>query len=269
MQDVITSFRNQRVKEIRKLAQRKYRESSGLCLVEGLQPVLRALDKGLEVELFVVAPDMLHSDVALRRLDEHVARFKTTCLHVSDEVYASISDRENPVGLAAVVRQRWTDLAGLLQSKNSLFVALHEIKNPGNLGTICRTAESFGVEGIILLGNTADPYDLATIKASMGTVFSLQIAREASPERYMHWCRKRGLAVVTTSARARHALSEAPWRFPAVLMFGSEAEGLPDELLEAGNLQVRIPMSGEATSLNLAVAAGIIVYEADRRRHAE
>ncbi|HSL94260.1 MAG TPA: RNA methyltransferase, partial [Bacillota bacterium] len=164
------------------------------------------------------------------------------------------------------VRQSWIDLRQLPTERQSLFVALHEVKNPGNLGTICRTVESFGIDGIILLGNTADPYDPASIKASMGTVFSLPIAREMSTERYIEWCRERSLTVVTTSAKARHALDEAPWQFPAVIMFGSEAQGLPASLLELGALQVRIPMSGQTTSLNLAVAAGIILYEAGRKR---
>lgn len=266
MQEIITSLQNQRIKDVRKLSLRKYRETSGLCLAEGLQPVLRALDLGFHVELFVLAPELLRSDVALRRVNDHIARCSTPCLQVTPEVYASISQRDNPVGLAAVVRQRPVDLDELAGVGNGLFVALHEIKNPGNLGTICRTAESFGVDGVILLGNTADPYDPDTIKASMGTVFSLPIAREMSVKRYLEWCQRKGLAVVTTSARARYALNEAPWEYPAVIMFGSEAQGLPVELLEAGTLQVKIPMSGQVTSLNLAVAAGIILYTADRHR---
>ena len=266
MRDMITSAKNQRIKDIRKLTQRKYREASGLCFVEGLQPVLRAMDQGLHIEHLVVAPGLLQSAIALGRIDEFLSRSGTPCLQVSNEVYASISDRENPVGLAAVVRQRWVELTQLVTGERSLFVALHGVKNPGNLGTIFRTAESFGVDGIILLGNTADPYDLASIKASMGTVFSLPIARELSTESYIEWCRNHNLTVVTTSSKAKHTLDEAPWAYPSVIMFGSEAQGLPAHLLGLGTLQISIPMSGQATSLNLAVAAGIILYAAAQNR---
>jgi TrmH family RNA methyltransferase len=224
------------------------------------------MDQGRDVELLIVAPGLLTSELAQRRLDEHLTQFDTECLYVSDQVYASISDRDNPVGLSAVVRQSWLDLSELPVDGTSLFVALYEVKNPGNLGTIFRTAESFGVDGIILLGSTADPYDVASIKASMGTVFSLPVARETSTQRYADWCRERNLTVITTSARAPHSLNTAPWEFPAVILFGSEAQGLPEDLLEQGTLQVRIPMSGQATSLNLAVAAGIIIYTAARNR---
>ncbi|HSL93948.1 MAG TPA: RNA methyltransferase substrate-binding domain-containing protein, partial [Bacillota bacterium] len=104
MQDLITSFKNQRIKEVRKLNQRKYREATGLCLVEGLQPVLRAMDQGSHVELLVVAPDLLQSELAAERIEEQLTKYSTPCLYVTDEVYESISDRDNPVGLVAVIR---------------------------------------------------------------------------------------------------------------------------------------------------------------------
>ena len=259
--DIITSTKNQRIKDIKKLSQRKFRTETGLCFVDGIQPVLRALDNDLEVETLVVAPTLLKSDVALERLKEEENK-GTPCLYVSDDVYDHISDRDNPVGLAAVIRQRWQRLEQLPEEKQSIYAALHDVKNPGNLGTIIRTVDAFGGDGVILLGQTADPYDPACIKASMGTAFNVPLVKLDNPDAFLVWSRSRGIKIVTTSARAPQTLSNTHIPFPAAVLFGSEAQGLPDTLLHAGDIQVGIPMLGQASSLNLAVAVGIMLYEA-------
>lgn len=257
--DIITSPQNSRIREARKLANRKHRQATGLCLVEGIQPVLRALDNGVPIEHLIVAPDLLTSDVARERIETAV-RSGTAVLRVSPEVYAGLSERDNPVGLAAVARQVWQDADRLSCEADSLFVVLHDIGSPGNLGTILRTADAFAVSAIILTGSTTDPYDTACIKASMGTVFGLNIASLRDYSDVLQWCRQKGLTLVTTSSRASQDTRQAKWRFPAAVAFGSEAQGLPPELLAAGDLQVRIPMRGQASSLNLSVAAGIVLY---------
>ena len=265
LNELLSSTKNQRIKDIKKLMLRKHREATGLCFVDGVQPVLRALDNNLDVESLIIAPDMLKSELAWRRIRKEEER-GTKCLYVTSEVYDYLSERDNPVGLAIVVRQRWQELDRIEVKPSGLFVALHDIKGPGNLGTIIRTADAFSVDAVILIGNTADPYDSACVKASMGTTFNVPLVKESDCEKFLQWSATRGLVLFTTSAHASHTLDFAPWRFPAAVLFGSEAQGLPEELLRAGTVGISIPMAGQASSLNLAVAAGIILYAAREHR---
>jgi RNA methyltransferase, TrmH family len=146
-----------------------------------------------------------------------------------------------------------------------VFAALHEIGNPGNLGTIVRTASAAGASGVILIGPSADPYDPAAVKASMGALFTVPVVAAASAAEFLDWARARSLTVVATSGRASVSCWDADLRPPLALLLGSEGDGLPDELLAAADLSVAIPMTGTAESLNLAVAAGILLYEVRRR----
>ena len=257
--EIITSTQNSTIKEIRKLQQRKYRAETGLCFVEGIQSVLRVIENGIVPQTLVYAPELLTSDVALNILD--LLRDKVRLLAVSSALFADISERDNPVGLAAIVQTPDRQLADLVVTDHAIYTALVDIKNPGNLGTIVRTIDSIGGNGLIIMGQTVDPYDPACIKASMGTVFNIPIIRITEPEEFVAWCKKNKVSLMTTSAKAPHDIGDAPFTYPCAVMLGSEAQGLPPELLDAGDIPVRIPMYGQASSLNLAVAAGIILYE--------
>lgn len=257
--ELITSSQNQTIKEIRKLQKRKHREETGLCFIEGIQPVLRAIDNGLLPETLVCAPELLTSQVAIDVVER--LRHSTRILCVSTSLFGDISDRENPVGIAAIVRPPKKELSQLAVKENSIFTALVDIKNPGNLGTIVRTVDSIAGAGVIVMGQTADPFDPTCIKASMGTVFSTPIVSINDPAEFLLWCREHHVSLITTSAKAPHDVGETDFTYPCAVMLGSEAQGLPPELLAAGDIPVRIPMYGQASSLNLAVAAGIILYE--------
>ncbi|MBS3949491.1 MAG: RNA methyltransferase [Peptococcaceae bacterium] len=257
--EIITSTQNLTIKEIRKLQQRKHRVETGLCFVEGIQPVLRALENDIVPQTLVYAPELLTSEVALGVLD--LLRDKVRLLAVSSALFADISERDNPVGLAAIVRTPIKQLADLVVTERAIYTALVDIKNPGNLGTIVRTIDSIAGSGLIIMGQTADPYDPACIKASMGTVFNIPIVSIADPREFLAWCKQNGVSLITTSAKAPHNIGETALTCPCAVMLGSEAQGLPTELMAAGDIPVRIPMYGQASSLNLAVAAGIILYE--------
>lgn len=257
---IVTSTKNPTIKEIRKLQKRHHREASGFCYVEGIQPVLRAIENGMHIELLVYAPELLKSDVAMATLKTLQERNIRT-LAVHSDVFEDISDRDNPVGIAAVVKPRYRELQQLEAGNSSILTALHDVKNPGNLGTIIRTIDSVAGHGIVLMGQTADPYDPACIKASMGTVFNIPVVKVSDPEDFLKWCKQKSVSLITTSAKAKHLVADAAFTYPCAVMLGSEAQGLPPKLLDAGDLPVRIPMYGQASSLNLAVAAGIILYE--------
>ena len=266
--ELITSSGNPVVKRVRLLADRRHRRSEGAFVVQGVQPVWQAVEAGADVEILLVAPGLLGRSAAARRITAMVAEQEARGVRVarlSDDLFTRISDREGPPGLAAIVRGRVAGLDGLAAGPDSVFVALHGIGSPGNLGTIIRTANAAGADGVALVGQTTDPFDPAAVKASMGALFTLPMAHAAAPADFFGWAAAGGVTVVTTSARAEQSFWEASYPRPLSLLFGAEGSGLPGEVLARGELQVHIPMSGTAESLNLAVATALLLYEIKRR----
>lgn len=189
---------------------------------------------------------------------------------LSDELFTRLAERDGPSGLAAIVRSQPRVLADLaahpgFDRAGSVFVALHEAGNPGNLGTIIRTASAAGADGVILIGPSADPYDPAAVKASMGALFTVPVAAAATAGEFLAWAASEGARLIAASGRAEAGYWDADLTPPCVLLLGSEGSGLPPDLIEAADLRVSIPMTGTAESLNLAVAAGILLYEVRRR----
>jgi len=263
MTDLIASAANPVVKRMRLLGDRKHRRREGAFVVEGIQPVWQAVEAGADVEVLVVAPDLLGGSPAAGMVAVQEAA-GTRVARVTAELFARVSARDGPSGLAAIVRARVPGLAGLAVRPDAVFVALHEVGNPGNLGTIIRTADAAGAAGVVLIGAAADPFDPTAVRASMGALFATPVASAAEAAEFFAWAAGSGVTVVTTSARARTSFWEADYPRPVALLLGAEGAGLPGDALAAGDLQVRIPMTGTAESLNLAVAAGLLLYQVRR-----
>ena len=263
--ELITSAKNTKLREIRKLAKKSYRDDTGLCLVEGIQPCLRAIENGYHLELLVYAPEILQSEVALAIVND-LERRDVNVLRVSKDAFAALSLRDNPVGIALVAKMRTTDLSHVAPRRDSILTVLFDVKSPGNLGTIVRTVDSISGAGVVLVGQTADPYDPQCIKASMGTVFNVPLVKVASADEFLTWCKRLQIALITTSSQATVDVADAHFTYPCAVLMGSEGPGLPRDILSAGHWSVRIPMHGQASSLNLAVATGIILYEVKKQQ---
>ncbi len=264
MADLITSSANPVVKRMRLLAERRHRRREGAFVVQGIQPVWQAVEAGAGIETLIVAPGLLGRSPAARMVAEQEAR-GTRVARVSDELFGRVSDREGPPGLAAIVRGRVSPLGDLPAGPRSVFVALHEIGNPGNLGTVIRTANAAGAAGVVLVGQATDPFDPVAVKASMGALFGLPVAQAREAGEFFAWAAARRVTVVATSARAAASFWDASYPRPLALLLGGEGAGLPAEVLARGDAAVRVPMVGTAESLNLAVAAGLLLYEAMRQ----
>jgi len=267
MTDLITSAANPTVKRFRLLADRRHRRRAGAFRVEGLQPVWRAVTAGYPVEVLIVAPELL-TNPAARRLVADQERAGVPVARVSRELFQRLSDRDGPAGMAAILRGRVGGLDRLPPVAGSVLVALHRIGNPGNLGTILRTADAVGAAGVVLIGETADPYAPAAVKASMGSVFSVPVVHTASAGQFLDWARERGLPVIAAAGAARAAHWATAYPEPVAVLFGSEGDGLPPEVVARCDGSVRIPMDGTAESLNLAAATAILLYEIKRGRRA-
>ncbi|HEY7875279.1 MAG TPA: RNA methyltransferase [Actinomycetota bacterium] len=260
---LITSTSNALVKRIRSLRRRRDRAREGAFFVEGIQPVWHALDHGAMVEKLIVAPDVLTSEPARTRVDD-ARSAGVDVATVSPEVFAALSERDGPSGLGAVIEIRSRALSDLDVSADGIVIALEAVGNPGNLGTILRSADGAGATAVVVVGDAADPYDPGAVKASMGALFTVPVLEVADLGELVAWARSSGLTIVTTSARAPTLYSEAAYRLPALVVLGSEGDGLSTDALSLGDLQVRIDMRGAVSSLNLAVAAGILLYEMRR-----
>lgn len=264
MPDLISSASNPLVKRIRLLADRRHRRREGAFVVQGIQPVWQAVEAGAEIETLVVAPDLLRSAAATRMVAQQQAR-GVRVARVTADLFARIADRDGPTGLAAIVRSRMSPLDQLTVDRDRVFLALHEIGNPGNLGTIIRTADAVGDTSVVLVGAATDPFDPTAVKASMGAIFHVPVAHTATVDQLFGWAERHRIAVATTSARAPQSFWQADYPRPVTILLGSEGTGLPPEILDRGQLRLHIPMSGHAGSLNLAVAAGLLLYEARRK----
>jgi TrmH family RNA methyltransferase len=262
---LISSSANPLIKRIRALAKRKEREERGAFVVEGIRTVWQALDSGAGIEVILVAPELLTSEAARLKVED-AASNGVPVVRVTRPVFESLASRENPSGLAAVVRVSKRTLHDINIDSDAILVCLHEVGNPGNLGTIIRTVDAIGGSGVIVIGEATDPHHPVAVKASMGALFNIPMARVENLEKLFLWARKHGIAVVTTSSRARDLHWSIAYPSPVLLLFGSEGEGLADVQVEQGDLAVRIPMYGTADSLNLAVAVGVLLYEVKRQQ---
>ena len=268
MAEVISSAANPLIKRVRQLADRRHRRREGAFVVQGIQPVWQAVEAGADIETLIVAPDLLRPAAAVAMVTEQEKQGMRVA-RVAPGLFTRIADRDGPAGLAAIVRARPVPLDGLTATAGSAFVALHEVGNPGNLGTIIRTASAAGAAGVILIGPAADPYDPAAVKASMGALFEVPVARAGTGEEFLAWAAGQHVTVLAAALSGERTCWEAEFGPPLAILLGSEGEGLPagllDDVGQAGGQRVRIPMTGTAESLNLAVAAGVLLYEVRRR----
>ena len=256
---IITSFANQKVKGIRKLEQKKFRQETGLFFIEGLRTVGEAVQVCAPIDSLVISPELLVSEFGQSLLN-HPNVAEVGRIQISREVYESIAHKDGPQGIGALVHQAWRNLNSIQSSDGDLWVALDAVSDPGNLGTIMRTADAVGARGIILLGQFTDPYDPTAVKASMGAIFSLDLV-QADWTAFRTWQADQKIALVGTSDSAKNDYHRATYPRPLVVLMGSERHGLSSEQQAVCDQMVYIPMSGRSDSLNLAVATGVMLYE--------
>lgn len=227
---------------------------TGTFLVEGIHHVGQAVDAGWEVESVVYAPEILNSAYA----KELLARLNLRVQPVTAAVMESLADKENPQGILAVVKNKARSFEGADSAKK--MAALISPQDPGNLGTILRTVDAVGADALFLLDGGVDLYHPTVVRASMGTLFWKPVIQTSFAD-FIEWARKRGVQLIGSSSKADidyHTLvPQEPW----ALLLGSEQKGLSAEQTSACDVTVSLPMRGHASSLNLAVAAGVLLYQ--------
>jgi TrmH family RNA methyltransferase len=265
---LITSTRNPRVKALRSLQHRKYRQREGCFLVEGIRIVEEALACGAQVETLIYAPDLLVSERA-QALVERMAPERRLAL--AGKVFRTLSERDDPQGIAAEVRIEERSLADVPLSDDLLVIVAYQVRDPGNLGSIIRTADAAGATAVVIVEPAVGLYDPHTVRATMGSLFALPVVRLAEATALAAWVgemRSAGLPllVVASSAHGQQVHFDPDYNRPLVLLVGSERHGLPEQVRREADVDVRLPMAGRATSLNVSAATAALVYEIIRKR---
>ena len=259
MGEGIASLRNRRIVEARKLGQRKHRQQRRRFLVEGLQLLHMGLTAGVEpLEVFFC--EALFSGPGAPSLLTRCRDTGTAPIAVSAEVMMSLSGRDAPQGLIAVFAFVDLPLEELKLSGQGLVMVLDRLQNPGNMGTLLRTADAVGAEGMIALEPGADLYDPLAVRSSMGSLFNLPVVRAADADRVLAHLKEQGLAVVGADPHRGRLWSERDWSGGTALVLGNEARGLSEDLRRQVEEWVRLPMAGKAESLNVAVVGGVLMY---------
>jgi TrmH family RNA methyltransferase len=258
MTDLISSPANPLVKLIHSLHQKKGRQETGLFLVEGIHPVGQAVEADWNLDTIVFAPDLLTSAYAQQLVEQQALR-KVRCVAFTPQLFTSVAGKENPQGILALVHQRHLAIDELNSANFTMGVASVCPQDPGNVGTILRTLDAVGADGLFLLEGGVDLYHPTVVRASMGTLF-WKVVIQCDFNEFTLWSRRNGFRLVGSSAHNGIDYREFQWENkPTLLLLGNEQKGLSPLQIAACDQVVTIPMKGRVSSLNLAVAAGILL----------
>ncbi|WP_378945472.1 TrmH family RNA methyltransferase [Mesorhizobium sp. ANAO-SY3R2] len=259
----VTSLANPLVKDIKALAQKKFRDQQNAFIAEGLKLVIDALDLGWTIKTLIFAKSGL-GNPAIEKVAARTRASGGDVLEVSEKVITAITRRDNPQAVVGVFSQRFVLLKDIRPRDGDVWVALDRVRDPGNLGTVIRTVDAVGAKGVILVGETTDPFSLETVRATMGSIFAVPVAK-TNPEAFLAW--RKDFHGIVAGTHLKGAVDYRSVDFgsrPVLLMMGNEQQGLPDNLANACDRLLRIPQAGRADSLNLAVATGVMLFEIRR-----
>ncbi len=266
MTEKITSLQNPRVKQLVRLRDRRPRDEAGVFLVEGYREIRRALEKAVALTELYFAPDWFLGENEPELIEEARAA-GAQLFELSKETFAKVAYRERPDGLLAVAPQWKRTLADIERGPDPFYLIVEAIEKPGNLGTILRSADAAGCDAVIVCDPVTDIFNPNVVRASTGVLFSVPCAISEGAE-VLGWLRGRGIRIVATTPAADQLYTEANLRGPLAVVMGSEQYGLSEFWLKNADLPVRIPMAGQADSINVAMAATITLFEAVRQRSA-
>jgi TrmH family RNA methyltransferase len=254
----VTAFSNSTVKLLRSLRDKKARRNEGLFLAEGLRILTEARDSGRLPEIVAFSAEGAKHPLAA----EIIAATESAggdAVETSADILSKMSGKDNPQMLLGVYRQPGTSLESIDRSKAPLWIVAQALRDPGNIGTILRTGDAVGGGGLILIDDCADPFSVEAVRASMGALFTQDIAAARWAE-FVAWLRSGEGQLVGTSLKATHDYLDADYRQPCFLLIGNEQQGLPAEYEGECDLLVKIPMAGRADSLNAAMATAVMAF---------
>ena len=253
---VISSKDNEKIKHIKKLKEKKYRDETNCYIIEGIKLVKEAIEENAEIKYIVICEDCEDSVKLEQNLLYDIA--KNDCLYVTKKIFQSISDVTTPQGVLAVVEKK--NNTKQINYNEDIIIALDGIQDPGNLGTILRTVDSADLKQIVISKNSADPYNPKVVRSTMGAIFRVNIIEAENLVNTLKETKKHNFDVVVTSLDTDASIYNIKYK-NKVIVIGNEANGVSKEVQAIADKKVKIPMLGKTESLNASVATGIMVYE--------
>lgn len=261
----ITSLQNPRVKQLVKLRERRDRDEAGLFMIEGYREVRRALEKGVRPKEFYFCPEWFLGENEPALIDQ-VRATGAQLFELSKDAFAKVAYRERPDGLLAVAPQWKRSLTDLALTPEPFLLVVESIEKPGNLGTILRSADAAGCEAVIVCDAVTDIFNPNVVRASTGVLFSVPVV--VSDSATVHaWLQTKGIRTAATTPHTMNIYTQTDLRGPLAIVMGSEQYGLSEFWMNGADVLVRIPMAGQADSLNVAMATIITLFEAVRQRN--
>ena len=256
----ITSFSNPAIKALRSLREKKHRQRERRFLAEGLRLLTDARESGRVPETLVMA-EKRDPHPLLDALERAVEDTGGEVIETTPAILSKITGKDNPQGVAGAFAEWDTGLDAIDRKAAPIWLVAQALRDPGNLGTMLRTGDAVGAGGLILIDDCADPFGVEAVRASMGAIFTQQLARTRW-EDFVPWLRAHeGAQLVAASLRDAVPYRGAPYAAPCFVLVGNESQGLPQAYEDACDLRVTMPMKGRADSLNAAVAAAVLAYE--------
>ena len=259
-----TELTKEKIREIKRLHESKERGERGLFLIEGVRLMEEAVKERISIEE-VLYTSRLEDAGRGPQLLSSLRSMRVPAYHVPERVMESVAETENPQGVLAVARQLIWSLKDMIKSKAPVVIACG-LQDPGNLGTIIRTADAGGCGGVITAQNSVDIYNSKVIRATMGSVFRLPVLKIDDPKEVISALKKEGYQIAATTAHTETSYLNADYAKPTAFLIGQEAAGLAKDILESADIKIFIPMKDGVESLNAAVSASILIYEAFRQR---
>lgn len=258
---IITSKDNEQVKYVKKLKDKKFRDETNEYIVEGIKLVKEAIEENVNIKMIVVCEDCDNTEGLEHTLLYEIAKYN--CIYVTKKIFLSITDVVNPQGILAVVEK--TGGIDTIDYKEEIILALDGIQDPGNLGTILRTADSANLKQILLSSDCADAYNPKVVRSTMGAIFRMNIITTNNLAKTLQMMKKHKFEIVATSLETDKSVYDIDYH-KKVIVIGNESKGVSKEIQDLADKKVKIPMLGKTESLNASVAGGIMIYEYVRRK---
>ncbi|QIB27210.1 23S rRNA (guanosine(2251)-2'-O)-methyltransferase RlmB [Caloranaerobacter azorensis] len=261
----ITSLSNPLIKSIKSLHKKRDRWKQKKFFVEGVRAVEEAIKSDAKIDL-ILYTESLFDTFGGQELFKLIDKREYRLLKITEKILKTISDTENPQGIIAVIEFNLVNLEDIFIEQGNFIIILDRIQDPGNLGTIIRTADAFGSNGIVLTSGCVDVFNPKTIRATMGSLFHLPISYEDNIKDVITKFKESGIKIIATSLDAKHFCYDVDLLQDFALIIGNEASGVSKEAIELSDYKIKIPIEKRTESLNAAIASGVIMYETYRQR---
>lgn len=262
---VISSKENEIIKNIKKIKEKKYRDLNNEYIIEGIKIIQEAIQENAKIKQIIICDDCEKNSNISQEMMYEIAKYE--CIYVTNKIFTSLTDVKNPQGIMAIVEKN-SSKEEEIDYNQDIIVALDDLQDPGNLGTILRTVDSIGINQILVSKGTADSYNPKVVRSTMGAIFRVKIIECEDLEKTLKEIKKHKFEILVTSLQTENSIYDIKYN-KKVIVIGNEANGVEEKIQNMADVKVKIPMLGKTESLNASVATGIILYEYVRQKIGE